>query len=117
MNYLIPWYAQNKQRGIEVVALAFERSVDLAEAKRQLKKVQKTKKVIYPLLLAGATAAEKPAEKIEGLENFISFPTTIFLNRKHEVIKVHAGFTGPSTGEFYERWQKEFNETVDTLLK
>ena len=67
--------------------------------------------------MAGPTSADKPMDKIPGLKNFISFPTTVFLNKKHEVVKVHAGFTGPGTGEFFEQWKKEFNETVNGLLK
>lgn len=117
MNYMIPWYNKNKNRGIEIVALSFERSLNEGEAKRQLLKVQKKSKVPYTLLLAGSTSADKPADKIKGLQNFISFPTTVFLNKKHEVVKVHAGFNGPSTGEFYEKWIVEFNKTVDDLLK
>lgn len=117
MNYLIPWYKENQKRGVEIIALAFERSLDQNEAKRQLLKVQKKKALPYPLLIAGSTSQDKPADKIPGLKNFISFPTTVFLNRKHEVVKVHAGFTGPSTGEFYENWKTEFNHTVDELLK
>jgi thiol-disulfide isomerase/thioredoxin len=117
LNFLVPWYTENKDRGVEVVALAFERSLDRSDAKRQLRKVKTQKAVPYPLLLAGATASEKPQDKIQGIENFISFPTTVFLNRQHEVVKVHAGFTGPSTGEFFEKWKKEFNQTIDELLK
>lgn len=117
MNYLIPWYQENKNRGIEVIALAFERSLDKPTAIRQLKKVQDKKQVPYPMLVAGYTAEDKPMDKIKGLKNFISFPTTVFLNKKHEVVKVHAGFTGPSTGEFFEKWKSEFNHTVNELLK
>lgn len=116
-KYLIPWYEKNKKRGIEIVALAFERSVGPEEAKRQLLKTQKKLHINYPILIAGSTSEDKPKDKIPGLQNFISFPTTVFLNRKHEVIKVHAGFTGPSTGEFFEKWKKEFNQTVDGLVK
>lgn len=117
MNFLIPWYKANQKRGIEVVALAFERSLDHDQAKIQLKKTQKLKNVPYPLLLAGSTAEDKPMAKIKGLKNFISFPTTVFLNRKHEVVKVHAGFSGPSTGEYYEQWKREFKTITDDLLK
>lgn len=117
MNYMIPWYNKNKDRGIEIIALSFERSLNEAEAKRQLLKVQKKTNLPYTLLLAGSTSADKPADKIKGLQNFMSFPTTVFLNKKHEVVKVHAGFNGPSTGEFYEKWIIEFNKTVDDLLK
>ena len=116
-SYLVPWFSQNKKRGIEIVALAFERSLSLADAKKQLHKIKDRYKLNYPILLAGATAEDKPADKIKGLKNFSAFPTTVFLNKKHEVVKVHAGFNGPSTGQFYKNWQKEFNQMVNELLK
>ena len=116
MNYLIPWYLENSKRGVEIIALAFERSLSPEEATRQLIKVQKKMKVPYVILQAGSTSEDKPAEKLLGLKNFISFPTTIFLDKKHKVIKVHAGFSGPSTGEYFEKWKTEFNQTVDELL-
>jgi thiol-disulfide isomerase/thioredoxin len=116
-NYLIPWYKENHQRGVEIISLAFERSLSVAEARMQLTKVVKKREIPYTVLLAGSTSEDKPMDKIPGLKNFISFPTTVFLNRKHEVVKVHAGFTGPSTGKHYEEWKKEFNQNVDELLK
>lgn len=116
-NYLSPWYKENKSRGVEIIALAFERSLSDAEAKMQITKTVKRMEIPFTVLLAGTTSEDKPADKIPGLKNFISFPTTVFLNRKHEVVKVHAGFTGPSTGKFYEEWKKEFNEEVNGLLK
>jgi thiol-disulfide isomerase/thioredoxin len=117
MNYLIPWYTKNKKRGIEVIALAFERSVNEKEARIQLQKVESKNKLPYALLIAGSTSSDAPMEKISGLKNFISFPTLIFLNKKHEVVKIHAGFSGPSTGEYFEKWKAEFNQTIDGLLK
>jgi thiol-disulfide isomerase/thioredoxin len=117
MNFLIPWYKQNNKRGVEIVALAFERSLSVEEATRQLLKVQKKLNVPYVILQAGSTAEDKPSDKLPGLKNFISFPTTIFLNKKHEVVKVHAGFNGPSTGEYFKKWKVEFNQTIDTLVK
>ena len=117
MNYLIPWYKKNSKRGVEIIALAFERSLSVEEATKQLLKVQKKMSIPYTLLQVGSTAEDKPVDKLPGLENFISFPTTIFLNKKHQVVKVHAGFSGPSTGQFYKKWQREFNQTINQLLK
>ncbi len=116
MNYLVPWYNANHKRGIEIVALAFERSLGAKEATVQLLKLRNRLKVPYPILQVGSTSEDKPVDKLPGLTNFISFPTTIFLNKKHQVVKVHAGFTGPSTGDFFEKWKQEFNETVNELL-
>ena len=117
MNYLIPWYKSRKQKSVEIIALAFERSNTKEEAKKQLLKTQKKYQIPYTLLIAGSTSEDKPKDKIPGLQNFISFPTTIYLNKKHQIIKIHAGFTGPSTGVFFERWKKEFNQTVEELVK
>ena len=117
VNFLIPWYKENQKRGVEIVALAFERSLSEADAKRQIIRFRKKRNMPYPILIAGATSETKPDKVIEGLTNFISFPTTIFLNKKHEVVKVHAGFSGPGTGVFYEEFKKEFNQIVDDLLK
>jgi thiol-disulfide isomerase/thioredoxin len=117
MNYLIPWYNQNKDKKIEIIALAFERSIHHKAAKNQLLKTYKKYNIPYTLLIAGSTSEDKPMEKLKGLKNFISFPTTIFLNKKHEVFKVHAGFSGPSTGDFYEKWKEEFNLIVNELVK
>lgn len=117
VKYLNPWYKENKSRGIEIVALGFERSLSEAQARMQLTKAVKKLGIPFPVLLVGATAEDKPMDKIPGLKNFISFPTTVFLNKKHEVVKVHAGFTGPSTGKHFEHWKKEFNRDVDKLLE
>jgi thiol-disulfide isomerase/thioredoxin len=117
MNFLIQWSSKNSNRPIEILALAFERSLDSKGAKAQLLKTYKKYQIPYTVLLAGSTSEDKPMEKLKGLKNFISFPTTIFLNKNHEVVKVHTGFSGPSTGEYYDKWKNEFNTIVDELLK
>lgn len=50
MNFLIPWYKSNSKRGVEIIALAFERSFTEDDAKRQLIRFQKKKCLPYPLL-------------------------------------------------------------------
>jgi hypothetical protein len=51
------------------------------------------------------------------IHDFISFPTTIFLDRTGKVVKVHAGFSGPATGQAFEEFKKEFNRTMDRLIR
>lgn len=117
LNYLIPWYQKNNKRGIKLIALSFERTGDAKKAQMILKKLEDKHKLNYPLLLAGVSSEDTPEKKLPGIKNFMAFPTTIFLDKNHNVYKVHTGFNGPSTGEFYLEWQKEFNQTVDHLLK
>jgi hypothetical protein len=50
------------------------------------------------------------------VENFSGYPTTLFIDKKGNVRKIHTGFTGPATGLFYEDFKKEFNVLIDSLL-
>ena len=56
-------------------------------------------------------------ESLPQLDKFLSFPTTIFVDRTGKVQKIHTGFSGPATGKHYETFIKEFNDEVDALLK
>jgi len=50
------------------------------------------------------------------LNGIASFPTTIFIDKKGNVRKVHSGFSGPATGKFYEEFKTEFNALIDELV-
>ena len=45
-----------------------------------------------------------------------SYPTTIFIDKKGVVRKIHTGFNGPATGLFYDEFKADFNKLVDELL-
>lgn len=115
LKFLIPWYQKNKTDDFEIITLAFERSLNKKMALIQIKKTIKKYNIPFPVLMGGYTDQDKPEEKIKGLQNFISYPTTIFLDKNHTVIKVHAGFTGPSTGEFYQKFKDDFSSIVKKI--
>jgi len=117
--FLSEYYKKNKQRGIEVVGLAYERSTDFELAKKGLSTFQKRFDVKYPFLVTGVTVSDpKRTEKtLPQIEPIQGFPTTIFIDKKGNVRKIHTGYDGPATGEHYEAFKKEFNELVDELVK
>ena len=116
-RFLSDFYRKNKDRGIEIVALAYEYSTDLQRSKATLRKFQQRFNVEYPMLITGAaTTDEQRTEKtLPQITPIRSFPTTIFIDKKGIVRKIHPVFYGPGTGEFYEAFLKEFNTTVDEL--
>ena len=71
----------------------------------------------YPILLAqyGSSDKAKALEKFPMLNNIISYPTTIFLDKNKEVIKIHTGFNGPATGEKYIEFINKFNSTIEFM--
>ena len=61
----------------------------------------------YPILLAqyGGTDKDTFLKKIPMLENIISYPTTIIIDKAGKVNSIHTGFNGPATGQAFEDYK------------
>lgn len=114
--YLSPWYKANKDRGVEIIGLAFERKNDFDFAKRTLSRLVERFDIKYDILFAGQSGTESASKALPALNGISAFPTTIFIDKKGKVRKVHTGFSGPATGKFYEEFKTDFNSLIDSLL-
>jgi hypothetical protein len=68
-------------------------------------------------LLTGYT--NQPGEVVKSLpmlNKFMAFPTTIIIDKKGEVRKIHTGFSGPGTGKYYTEFTEEFDKLITDLL-
>lgn len=115
-KFLSPYYDKNKDRGLEIIGLGFERSPEFEKAAARLNKMKERFDIDYELLVAGVSDKEAAAKALPALNHVLSFPTTIFIGRDGKVRKIHTGFSGPGTGKYYEEWVADFNQTVDQLL-
>lgn len=116
-RFLAPWYDENKDRGVEIIGLAYERKPDFNYASGRVKKMAEKMNVHYELLIAGTDDKKKAAETLPMLNAVVAFPTTIFIGKDGQVKKIHTGFNGPGTGKYYEQFREQFNQTVNALLK
>jgi len=115
-NFLAPWYKKNKERGVEIVGLAFEHSDDLAVSAPKLKRMVSRFGIEYPVLLAGTNTNEATAKALPMLNKVMSYPTTIFIDKKGKVREIHTGFSGPGTGKYYDEFVADFNQLMDKLI-
>lgn len=117
-RFLSKFYDENRTRGVEIVSLAYERSTDFERSAKAVRLFQKGFDVKYPMLITGATVSDpqKAAKTLPQLDDIANFPTTIFVNKKGQIEKVHTGFSGPGTGEHYEEQKKEIADEVNRLL-
>ncbi|PTR00879.1 peroxiredoxin [Mucilaginibacter yixingensis] len=116
-SFLVNYYKKYHPKGVEIVGLAYERTKDFTQSKRTLTQLKNRFSIPYPLLITGFTPGNGgPVQSIPQLANFIGFPTTIIIDKKGEVAKIHAGFSGPGTGEHYTEFVKEFEQLTDKLL-
>jgi thiol-disulfide isomerase/thioredoxin len=112
------YYEENKDRGLEIVALAFENAKTEDKAIKGITRMKERVGLNYKILLAqiGTNDKGKAQEKMPMLNKVVSYPTTIYLDRTGKVRKIHTGFNGPATGEKYKNFEAEFEAFLNTLL-
>ncbi|WP_191859952.1 peroxiredoxin family protein [Hanstruepera ponticola] len=117
-KYFTDYYKQHKDKGLEIVALAFEYVKTEEKAFRNINRLKDRLDIDYTILLAqyGTSSKSKAQEKLPMLNHILSYPTTIFIDKKGEVRKIHTGFNGPATGEKYTQYTTEFEGFVNGLL-
>jgi thiol-disulfide isomerase/thioredoxin len=117
-KYYAEFYKNNRDKDFEIVALAFEYSKTKEEAFSRIDDLQYKVGIDYPILLAqyGTSDKAKAQEKLPMLNNVLSYPTSIFIDKTGKVRKIHTGFNGPATGEKYVEFKTEFEEFVGALL-
>ena len=114
--YLVSLHNKFHSEGLEIVSLAFEKSDKMETNKRSLERLRGHFDIPYPLLLAGRASKKEAAEKLPMLNHVLSFPTTIFIDRNGNVRRIHTGFSGPGTGEYYQEFVDETDDFVLRLL-
>jgi thiol-disulfide isomerase/thioredoxin/plastocyanin len=114
-RYLSDFYKKNKQKNIAIVGLAFEKMDTEEFAFPKIKKIKERFGVEYPILLAGKNDKADASKKLPMLNKIISFPTTIIIDKKGKVRKIHTGFNGPATGAFYDKFKADFEKFVGQL--
>lgn len=116
-TYFSEYYKANKGNDFEIVALAFEYVKTQEKAFKNVKRLKDRLDITYPILLAqtGSTNKQKANNKLPMLNNLLSYPTTIFIDKKGKVRKIHTGFNGPATGEKFIEFKTEFERFVGEL--
>ncbi len=117
--FLSEYYNSNKQRGVEVIALAYEYTTDWERSLNSLKKFQKRYDVQYTILNTGVTVGDslRTEKTLPQVTPIKFFPSSIIIDKKGKIRKFDTGFNGPGTGDHFIAYKTEFEETIDKLLK
>jgi len=115
-RFLAPWFRENRQRGVEAIAVAFEQEDSFEYFQQRLRKFRDFFDIHYDIVHGGVADKKLATEKLQGLNYMAAFPTTIVIDRRGEVREIYTGFTGPVTGGYYEEYVARFNALMDELL-
>ena len=114
--FLAQLYRDLRGEGLEVVSLMFEHFGDFAQAAAATRRFRDKFGIEYTTLIAGTSDRDEAAKALPQLTGVFAYPTTIWVDRTGTVRKVHAGFSGPATGEHYTTLTREFTGFTQQLL-
>jgi thiol-disulfide isomerase/thioredoxin len=109
-------YDKYHDRGLEIIPIAFERTTDLKIAKASVQEQFEELGLSYTPFYGGPANKGHASEVFSALSKITSYPTTIFVDDKGVVRKIHTGFYGPGTGEHYEKHCTEMSVFIEELL-
>lgn len=113
---LSDFYSKYKSQGLEIVALCFETSTDFNKSSKDVMTHKNYFGAQYEFLIAGQGNTKNAASALPMLNHVMSFPTTIFIDKKGVVRKISTGFYGPSTGSYYTRYIEQTSDFIEKLL-
>jgi len=109
-------YSAYMNQGLRIMPLCFESSDDPAVAYKAIRKLENGLDLPYPLYYGGSRKKSSASMALPALDHIMSYPTSIFIDRKGHVRSVHTGFYGPCTGAFYDRYKNMTEGLVQELL-
>lgn len=115
--YLAQIYNKYKDKGVEIIALAYEKTPDFEKAKANVGRLKSKYSAQYEFLITGLSGAANASKSLPWLSSVSAFPTTLYLNKKHEIAKVYTGYNGPATGNAYLKMKESTESLINELIK
>ena len=116
-NYYKALYEKYKSQGLKITSIAFEYGATKRIQRKKLKRFADKAEIPYPIYLGGVANKKTASVLFPMLNEISSFPTSLFLNEKGEIVFIHTGFNGPGTGDVFKNYKKEIEGLIESLLK
>ncbi len=113
-RYLVQFYKQYHDKGVEIVALDFEEADQLHSLTR-VNAFIKQYQVPYTYLIAGTP--DEMWDKVPQAVNLNTWPATLFIGKDGRVKATYSGFAGSASGVYNSELKDHFVSIVDKLLK
>lgn len=110
------FHKQYNPKGLEIIALAFEAPEKLSDKIKRAKDLKSHLGANYAFLIAGNARKKEAQIALPVLSEVTSFPTTIFIGKKGLIRKIHTGFYGPATGDYYTKYVADVTQLLEDLL-
>lgn len=115
-RFLSDLYNEYRGDGLEIFGLAFEKKQPIQKQKDRLSSYVNALDIPYPIGIAGGPSKSDASKMFPQINSITSFPTCLFIDKSGKVARVHTGFYGPGTGDYYTNFVQKTREFVRELL-
>lgn len=116
-RYLKELYAKYHGQGLEVISIGYEVGDNFQEHVARIQRLKDRLELDFTFLVGGTASKGLASEHFKMLSQIISFPTAIIIGKDGSVQKIHTGFNGPGTGNYYQQFIEENDLFIQSLLK
>ena len=115
-RYLKDLYSKYHQNGLEIISIGYEVGETFEEQAAKIMKLKNRFSLDFTFLVGGKANKDLASQQFSMLSRIISFPTVIIIGKDGLVKKIHTGFNGPGTSEYYTEFIKSDELFIKSLL-
>lgn len=105
------------QSDLQIISVGFEVGKTFEDKANAIERLQAYFDTDFTYLVGGNAHKGETSEAFPMLNQIISYPTSIFIDKKGGVALIHTGFSGPGTGIYYTNYKKQTFNLIDRLVK
>lgn len=103
-------------QGLEIISICYEVGAGFNDYTKNITRLKNALDLDFTFLIGGAANKGLASKHFNILNEVISFPTSIFIGKDGKVKRVHTGFNGPGTGDYYKEYIEKTNSLIEALL-
>lgn len=114
-RYFKELHEKYADRGLNIIGVTYEYFPELDKARPYIQKMIDDLEIPYPIVFGGQASRDQIETTLPMIDNFMSYPTSIFIDAEGNVRRIHTGFNGPGTAD-YQAYVEETEHFINSLL-
>ena len=109
-------YETYHEDGLEIISIGYENGDEFTDYVANIQRLKEKLDLDFTFLVGGRANKVLASEQFSMLNEIISFPTSIYVDRHGMVKRIHTGFNGPGTGVYYQEYVESTYSLIESLL-
>ena len=116
-KYYKDLYSTYHDKGLEIVTVCYETGVGFEDYVANVNRLKNKLGLEFTFLIGGSAKKDLASKHFNTLNKITSFPTSIFIGKDGRVERVHTGFNGPGTGQYFLDYKDKTTQLIERLLE